>query len=480
MNIKTVFTRAILFFAIIFCFACERTDLQTIVIGGDLIDDQTQMCYADTFEIDVETHYMDSLYTKNGAYFLAGYVDNGAEIGQTKTSAFTQLSIGSEEALNFDDRELDSLSLSLALDKTSIYGDTSQTITLEVYELSETIKGDSAEYFSTDSVKYYTEVLGSRTFKVSDIETDTVNIVLSNTFGQKIIDGAEYADQDDFASKIKGLAIRVKDGQTAAWAGKYSLENYGTVMNLHMHYFGDTNEDTIRTTYYFGFKERFNQIDYTPGTLTQNIKIGDVVNSENSSNYGFVFEGTGMVARIKFPSLVNLFRKTGQAITSESDTIREVHINQAQLAISAIGVDDPEFKIYPATNTPPPSGLYFGFMNSDGTIQTVSPDSKQYKLLQAQYPSSGDYQIPYSSSTQVYGWAKLAEYLQERTFREIEGLPLEDDGLVILPNQQSTSIRKLIFADDKNPLNHPLNGQAMKLKLIVYYAVFNDPTYICN
>ncbi|KXX72249.1 DUF4270 family protein [Flammeovirga sp. SJP92] len=473
MNIRNLYTRAISFFVIIFCFACERTDLQTIIIGGDLIDDATVMCYADTFDIEIETHYRDSLFTKNGAYFLVGYVDEGEEIGQTRTTTYTQLSIGSEEAVNFDDRTLDSISLSLALEKTSLYGDTTQELTLEVYELIEDIQGDSADYYSTDEVKYADTPIGTRTFKVSDITTDTVDIKLDSLFGVKIIEGAEYANQEEFAKTIKGLAIKVKDSQSPAWAGKYSLENFGTVVTMNMHYFGESEEDTLRDVYYFGFNQRFNNINYTPGTLTENIKVGDVVKSEDSNNLGFVFEGTGMVARIKFPSLINLMKK-------EDGTLREVHINKADLAVTAVGPTDEGYKIYPASNLPPPSGLYFGFMNEDGTLQTISSESSQYRLLQAQFPSSGDHQISYNSNTQTYTWAKLAQYLQERTFREAEGLPLDDDGLVLLPNQQSSSIRKLVFAGDKNDLLHPLNGQPMKMRLIVYYAVFNDPTYNCK
>lgn len=473
MNIRNLYISAISFFVITFCFACERTDIQTIIIGGDLIDDETMMCYADTFEIDIETHYMDSLYTKNGAYFMAGYVDEGDELGNTRTSTYTQLSIGSEEAVNFDDKTLDSISLSLALDKTTLYGDTSKAITLEIYELIETVEGDPTEYFSNDVLQYATTPIGTRTFKVSDITTDTVKIQLDSLFGVKIIEGAEYANQEEFVKTIKGLRIKVKDDQEPAWAGKYSLENYGTVVTMNMHYFGESEEDTVRDVYYFGFDQRFNNIKYTPGTLTQNIQIGDVVNTEDSNNLGYVFEGTGMVARLRFPSLINLFRKA-------DGSIREVHINKADLAITAVGSTDDGYNIYPATNMPPPSGLYFGFMNEDGTIQTVSSESKQYRLLQAQYPSSGDYQIGYNQNTQTYSWAKLAQYLQERTFRESEGLPVEDDGLVILPNQQSSSIRKLVFAGDKNTLDHPLNAQPMKMRLIVYYAVFNDPTHVCK
>ncbi|MBD0400889.1 DUF4270 family protein [Flammeovirga sp. EKP202] len=473
MNIRNLYIRAISFLVVIFSIACERTDLQTIIIGGDLIDDATVMCYADTFEIEIETHYKDSLYTKNGAYFLVGYVDEGTEIGNTKTMAFTQLSIGSEEAVSFDDRTLDSISLSLALEKTTLYGDTTQELTLEVYELLDDIQGDSIGYYSNDEVEYAATPIGTRTFKVSDITTDTVKIQLDSLFGAKIISNGGYADQDEFAETIKGLAIKVKDTQTPAWSGKYSLENFGTVVTMDMHYFGDSEEDTLRDIYYFGFNQRFNNIEYTPGTLTQNINIGDVVKSEDSNNLGFVFEGTGMVARIKFPSLANLMKK-------EDGTLREVHINQADLAITAVGPEDDGYKVYPASNLPPPSGLYFGFMDEDGTIQTVDSESRQYRLLQAQFPSSGNHQIGYNSNTQTYTWAKLAQYLQERTFREVEGLPLDDDGLVILPSQQSSSIQKLVFAGDENDLMHPLNGQPMKMRLVVYYAVFNDPNYNCK
>ncbi|NLR92720.1 DUF4270 domain-containing protein [Flammeovirga agarivorans] len=471
--------RALASFSAILSFACTKTDLQTIVIGGDLIDDQTKMCYIDTLEIDIETHYKDSLYTKNSAYFMAGYVDEGTQIGQTETSSYTQLSIGSEEALDFNDRVLDSISLSLGLDLTSLYGDTTKSLTLEIYELTDDIIGDSTEYYSTDTVSYATELLGSRTFKPQDLSTDTVKIKLDNAFGKKIIDNAEYADQDDFANKIKGLAIKVKKGQESAWAGKFSLENYGTVVEMNMHYFGESSEDTVRTTYYFGFNQRFNNITYTPGTLTSGIQIGDVVKTEDSNNLGFVFEGTGMVSRIKFPNLMDLFVKEPGTYTGD-DSLREVHLNRADLVVSAVGVDDPEYKIFPSSNMPPPSGLFFGFMNEDGSIQTISETSQQYRFLQAQYPSSGDQTVTYGSNTQTYSYGKLATYLQDRAYREFYNLPLDDDGLVLLPNQQSSNIRKLVFADDESPILHPLNGQTMRLRLIVYYAVFNDPRHECK
>ncbi|OHX65298.1 DUF4270 family protein [Flammeovirga pacifica] len=472
--------RAFSLLLITFSFSCTRTDLQTIIIGGDLIDDQTKMCYVDTLEIEILNMHIDSIATKNSNYLLAGYVDEGTQIGKTSTSSYTQLSIGSEEGLNFEDRTLDSISFSIALEKESIYGDTSKYITLEVYEITEDIIGDSTLYFAEDTVKTDAVVLGSRTFKPSDVTSDTVKIQLDNKFGQKIIENAEYADQEDFASKIKGLALKVKRGNESAWCGKYSLENFGTVVTMNMHYLtDDSDQDTVRTQYYLGFSQRFNNITYEPGTLTSGINVGDVIDSEQTNNKGFVFEGTGLVASLKFPEVRNLFVKAPGTFSGD-DSLREVHINKADLIITPIGVEDAEGKIFPADNTPPPALLNFGFKDENGEIIRLSETNRNYRYLQSQYPSSGDHSISYSGNTQTYTSAKLATYLQERSINQYYGLPLQDDGLVILPSQQNQNVRKLIFADDKSQMLHPLNGQTMRMRLVVYYAVFNDPFFDCK
>ncbi|MBB3698853.1 DUF4270 domain-containing protein [Flammeovirga yaeyamensis] len=458
-------------------FSCTRTDLQTIVIGGDLIDDQTKMCYVDTLEIEIQNMHVDSIITKNSNYFLAGYIDEGTKIGKTTTATYTQLSIGSEEGLNFEDRTLDSIEFAIALERTSIYGDTSKNITLEVYEITEDIEGDSVLYFAEDSVATDANAIGFRTFKPSDIgSTDTVRITLDKAFGQKIIDNAEYADQEDFRSKIKGLAIKVRQGQESAWCGKYSLDNFGTVVTMNMSYMAENGEDTLRTQYYFGFSQRFNQIKYEPGTLTSGINVGDIVDTEQTNNLGYVIEGTGMVASLRFPTLIDLFKKP-QGV--DGDSLREVHLNRADLIISPVGVNDDQGRIFPDDNTPPPLTMFFGFREGEN-IKRISDDNRNYRYLQAQSPASGDQSISYSGNIQAFSHAKLAQYLQERTINEFYDVPLSDDGLVIIPAQQNQNVRKLFFADDKSTLLNPLNGQTMRMRLVVYYAVFNDESFQCK
>lgn len=264
------FKNAILLFSLgVFFWSCDkREDL----LGTNVIEQQeVGLIQFDTLRIEAYTKRVDSIPALNSRYSLAGtYVD--PVLGKTTAGFYTQLLLPSSNidfGTGITSEDLDSIVLNLKY--FDAYGDTLDSQTLKVFEMTEKIEStgpdpDDPEQdvdldIYTDQ-EYTTEsiALAEKTFFPSLGETDnnstsdfnTLQIRLSDDFGKKIMDAsgsANLADNESFVDFMKGLYVVGDNPAQAIDEGSIlSFDLLDSESNMMLYYNGDSLEFKISTS----------------------------------------------------------------------------------------------------------------------------------------------------------------------------------------------------------------------------------------
>lgn len=226
MNLlKPVFAGALL---LLLLAACNKPTF----VGSDLLDgDQIFSDYVDTFSINAYTTVGDSVqvYDPSRLDQLRGYLFGRFDdpvFGVSTATISAQLIPQGVKPL-FDNAVLDSVVLTLAYFPSAFYGDTTETYSLEVYELGERLNGN--ESFFSNRLPERGELLGALDFRPRPFDSLTilqhssgdptiispmVRVRLDDAFGQNIIDqdSSIFVTDSVFIDFMQGLQIAPKAG----------------------------------------------------------------------------------------------------------------------------------------------------------------------------------------------------------------------------------------------------------------------------
>jgi hypothetical protein len=301
--------------------ACKKDDqLGAELLPGSPVDFAT----ADTLSafINVELD-RPSVTAQQTSTLLGNWTNPG--FGQHQARTIVNFGVPSSN-LNFGGATLDSIILHLAIDPTYLEGDTAESLTVTVHELSQSLSKDE-KYLNTNRVLFQTQTLGEKAFEPRPLSKTEVNepkasgadtiqkqprqirIRLNDALAQRILSApaTSVANDTAFQALFKGLLIRVSQATTNGWMTRLVMNTQYT--GLSMYY----QQNAIRKKVRFEVSStsaRYTETDFTPET-----GINTLLNSANPNQMA-VNGGIGLRTNVKFPALQSLLKGEQLAVTS--------------------------------------------------------------------------------------------------------------------------------------------------------------------
>jgi hypothetical protein len=398
-----------LFLFISFFTSCNKNEELGINIqpSEDMLDVGIKSIHAQAYTVRE-----DSVRTDETVYNLVGsYFD--PIFGQTDAGAYSQFKL-TTTAVNFGSNPVcDSVVLSLAYQ--GFYGDTSSSLTLNVFEISDDFYYDN-NYYSNDKLGLYKNNFANINFKPNfkdSVQVGSVKyaphlrIKLKNTLGQKFINASgtsDLADNTSFLKFFKGLYISTK---SVSSGGAILYFNFlSSISKLSLYYHNDA--DTAAYNFVIDDKcARYNFFDHKKFTNANNILkqqlAGDTALGD-SVLFIQAMAGTKIKIWIDFNEIMGL-----KALLKDTLNGR-IAINKAVLVMK---VDESTIDDYS-----PPEKLILSKINSDGTLSFLA----DYVYGDAYYGGS------YSSTTKEYRF-NVSKHIQDAL---LLGKNFTDYGLYLL------------------------------------------------
>jgi Domain of unknown function (DUF4270) len=301
-----------------------------------------QTILVDTFSVVTSTVLMDSVPTSNSSVLLVGgYRDS--QLGLVSSSTYFQIAYLSNflpEATSV----YDSIALILPYNRYS-YGDTTKSFTINIHELSQTIKvrtippyvgnknsilNPVSALYNTSTVKYFPAPIVSATLQFYP-HRDSVYIPLPKALGAKWFGIAKADSSFHFKDPIrfisdyfKGIHITSDMGTDASIIGFKA--NKAKIRLYYRKIVGD-----ILTVVHFDFPvvngfNQFNHISADRAASPASPLINSVaIPSSSTGNVSYVQSGVGVFTKLEFPTLKEFFKNTNYVLI---DALLEVNLVQ--------------------------------------------------------------------------------------------------------------------------------------------------------
>ena len=362
--------------------------------------DKLNALYGDTttviaFNIPTDTLRTSILPGYTGANFttiLCGAIYDSA-YGKLEASFATQLWLSTIKPTINANPVADSVILQLPY--AGLYGDSLSSQTLNVYELTQSLKGDVAYYSNQYITPDPNSLLLSTTFvpKVSlkdSLKIKTVKyppmlrVKLNNSFGNKILTGGTNLDtQESFRNFIKGLYFTATQKDVLGQGSVIKFDLTGTNAGIQVFYHTDKDTSSLSVYVNSSNSQRYNTFNYHNYDFANPLFKAQVISKDSLKGKQKLFL-SGMnpsEIKIRFPYLLKYQSKQKAAF------------NQAFLVIDAP---------YATQNLYPPAAL---------AIYKVYKDGLHYAV--EDLPSGVDAAIngTYNTVTKQYRF-KITQYLQ--------------------------------------------------------------------
>jgi len=297
MKMKQFFSVSLIFMSLAFFMACEGDDT-AVPVGEDWIQVDTKVYFIDSMTVNASTFKFDSIAVSNSSRLLVGaYTDD--VFGKTKAKSYLQLAYSFESIDN--EAIYDSIALILKYDNY-FYNDTTQTQTINVFNILDDIKSDDDYFYNTTNFEASETAIGTKTFQPYPIKEDSLHITISDVFGKELyekIRDNEITTSDEFLNQYKGLLVNPDDSNS-------SVLGFATSSFLRLYYSEDDEvevEDSQTMEFYLNSTNSFHNVssDYT-GTYFSDLESEETqLFSTDTDDNSFVQSGTGLATRIDIP-----------------------------------------------------------------------------------------------------------------------------------------------------------------------------------
>lgn len=289
--------------------ACYKNEIKF----GNLDDDNyTRLITIDTITPVISTVVLDSFPTSGTQNLLIGRWDDPF-LGTTMASTYFQVGLPANvTSITFpNDAVYDSLAITLKPNKR-FYGDTSQAQTYSVYELA--YQPDytyASKLFNTSVTSKLSMPVASVTRLIRPNRGDSLHIRLPDSKGNELfnkirLQTAEVKSEDAFLNYLRGFCIQVNAQDKGAIFG-FNADS-SVMMKLYYHTTIPVYQEHVilfslaRTDY------QYNQVvsNRSNTALEPTFKGQTEFFTSEAYPFGFTQAGTGVMMKIKFPSLRNL------------------------------------------------------------------------------------------------------------------------------------------------------------------------------
>ncbi len=296
----------------IYITACEKVDIQ---YGTQYLDNQyTQIVKVDTFTTDISTVFVDSFQTSaSGITLLGGYTDSA--FGRIDTKSYFELT-PPPYTKSYDSARFDSLRLILRLNK-NYYGDTTKPLHLEVNRLSQQINFPENQYafYNTQSFSVFPKVIGSGDFLLNPtFYSDTISIKMDDALGREFLSKLKNASDQDLQNDNNFLyyfnGLRISSNSDA----KMIINCTDNItMRLSFSRPGSDTLEKHHIDFTLGNKQHhFNAVKTDRSNLKTPLQkidhFNNIISGASMGNRAFSQYTSGVMARIKFPSIKELLK----------------------------------------------------------------------------------------------------------------------------------------------------------------------------
>jgi len=294
--------------------ACYKNEIKF----GNLDDDNyTRLITIDTVTPVISTVVLDSFPTSGTQNLLIGRW-NDPFLGATMASTYFQVGLPADAAsITFpNDAVYDSLALILKPNK-HYYGDTSQAQTYSLYELA--YQPDytyASKLFNTSVTAKLPAPLATATRLIRPNRGDSLHLRLPDSKGKELfnkikLQAAEVKSEEAFLNYLRGFCIQV-DAQDKGAVFGFNADS-SVMMKLYYHTTIPVYQEHVmlfspaRTNY------QYNQVVSNRSNTALDPTFKGQTEFFTSEGYPFAFTqaGTGVMMKIKFPSLRNLLGMSG-------------------------------------------------------------------------------------------------------------------------------------------------------------------------
>jgi hypothetical protein len=266
-NLFIRFITGLILLSSLFLFSCEK---ELSVIGSDIQPpgEKPNVIVVDTFPVTAYIRLEDSTRTDRTFSSLAGFMRDPA-FGTSKSTFYVQLRLPANNIEFGTNPVVDSVYLYLTYRANGIYGANDRPITLEVYEMDESIYLDS-NYYSRSYTRSKPELLGSLTFEPNLEDSVVVDgapapslirIPIAFSFAEKLLaesGSTNLSNNANFLEFMKGFEVRCSDGNAIL-----SFDMINPFTNLSLYYHTD-EEDSLKFQLLINeFSQRYNYFSHS-------------------------------------------------------------------------------------------------------------------------------------------------------------------------------------------------------------------------
>ena len=407
-------------------FACKKTPKE---VGTDLQPASSMITvdFTDASDILASTENISSVSSTNIYMVTLGNM-NDSLFGISNFDFYSQLSLTTESQSWGPNAVADSVVLNLVY--SGYYGDTTEYLTVKVFELEEKIMSDTT-YKSNKTFQYDPTELADISFRPrpltspdSILDRGVLRIPVNPAFGTKLIENeAQLANNTLFKEFFKGFYVDCEETNASGAICYFNPTHSYTYLRVYYH----NDNDTL--SYDFGISSSDVWVNHYTHDYTGHENIFE----DNSRLY---LQGSaGTKVRIEFPN-----------IKEWADGIEgHVVINEAKLILTGAVSDT-------AMYTPPASLIFVGEKHGTDTTYVYLPD---------QYEGSNYFGGTYNSSEGTV-WFRISQYIQKLVKNGSYG---DIDGLYININGASTVARRWAFYGP---------GRENPLRLEIVYSIVNE------
>jgi len=415
----------------------DNENIPTLVVGQEFTNSAVRVISIDTFDVELTTFKFDSIITSNTNRILLGQYED-LYLGRIRSSSYFELN-GSN--FNIDDEAvIDSVGLILGYDKY-FYNDTTSVSTIDIHVLTDFLKSDDDAFYNTSNVPYNQTPV--TTFEYyPEPNKDSLYVQLPTNFGnnifQELIDGID--NNEDLIQVFKGITLQPNQQDDASVIGFSKLKEKTYVR----FYYNVPNENgTDERTFDLYINQNpiscYNKIQNTVPNSNLEPLINQEVNQKSTltNNISYYQSGTGYVTRIRFPSIKNIFNIQGEG------TVLSANL---QLKPKPSSYSD----ILPIID---PLSIFVVDQNNTITNQILHSNDEAYARLNY---SNEEY-------NELYYNIPVLRYIDRKLYQN----PIVDDALILLPNDNNTTVSRILFTDT-------FLNEGFTTKLIITYAVYED------